>query len=77
MNLRQRALTATGDASLTSLCDKPGMTMFPLPDAMSLLQAFAGLCLIALLARRRAANRSDWEGAVGKLSGRVRDDEAL
>jgi hypothetical protein len=45
---------------------------FPLPDAMSLLQCAAGLCLIALLSRRRAARRSDWEGAVGKLSGRVR-----
>ncbi|HEU4968106.1 hypothetical protein [Sphingomonas sp.] len=53
------------------------MTALPLPDAMSLLQAFAGLCLIALLARRRAASRSDWEGAVGKLSGRVREDDAL
>jgi hypothetical protein len=74
MNLRQHALTAPIDASLTSLCDKPSMTAFPLPDAMSLLQAVAGLCLIALLARRRAASRSDWEGAVGKLSGRVRED---
>jgi hypothetical protein len=50
------------------------MTQLPLPDAISLMQAFAGLCLIALLARRRAAHRSDWEGAVGKLSGRVRED---
>ena len=50
------------------------MTQLPLPDALSLLQAAAGLCLIALLARRRSARRSDWEGAVGKLSGRVRED---
>ena len=74
MNVRQRALTARGDSSLTSLCDKAVMTPLPLPDAISLLQACAGLCLIALLARRRAASRSDWEGAVGKLSGRVRED---
>lgn len=52
------------------------MTQLPLPDLMTLLQAGAGLCLIALLARRRAARRSDWEGAVGRLSGRVRDEEA-
>lgn len=50
------------------------MTQLPLPELMSLLQAAGGLCLIALLARRRAARRSDWEGAVGKLSGRVRED---
>lgn len=48
------------------------MFALPLPDTMSLLQAAAGLCLIALLARHRAARRADWEGAVGKLSGRVR-----
>jgi hypothetical protein len=50
------------------------MTQLPLPEWMSLLQAAAGLCLIALLARRRAAHRGDWEGAIGKLSGRVRED---
>ncbi|HYZ48362.1 MAG TPA: hypothetical protein VE567_05640 [Sphingomonas sp.] len=50
------------------------MNQLPLPDALSLLQAGAGLCLIALLARRRAARRDEWEGAVGKLSGRVRED---
>ena len=50
------------------------MNALPLPDTMSLVQAAAGLCLIALLARRRAVRRSDWEGAVGKLSGRVRED---
>lgn len=50
------------------------MIQLPLPDLASLLQAGAGLCLIALLARRRAVRRSDWEGAVGKLSGRVRED---
>lgn len=50
------------------------MTLIPLPDAFSLLQLGAGLCLIALIARRRAARRTDWEGAVGKLSGRVRED---
>ena len=46
----------------------------PLPEVTSLIQAGAGLCLIALLARRRNVRRSDWEGAVGKLSGRVRED---
>lgn len=46
----------------------------PLPDAMSLLQAGGALCLIALIARRRAIRRNDWEGAVGKLSGRVREE---
>ena len=51
------------------------MTQLPLPDLMSVLQTAAGLCLIALLARRRAARRSDWEGAVGKLSGRLREDQ--
>lgn len=48
--------------------------LLPLPDVLSLLQAAGGLCLIALLARRRAARRSDWEGAVGKLSGRIREE---
>lgn len=47
----------------------------PLPDAMSLLQTGAGLCLIALIARRRAVRRSDWEGAAAKLSGRVREED--
>lgn len=50
------------------------MIQLPLPDLMSLLQAVGGLCLVALIARRRAVSRSDWEGAVGKLSGRVRED---
>ena len=50
------------------------MTHFPLPEWLSVLQAAGGLCLIALLARRRSAQRSDWEGAVGKLSGRVREE---
>lgn len=49
-------------------------THMPLPETASLLQAGAALCLIALLIRRRATRRSDWEGAVGKLSGRVRED---
>jgi hypothetical protein len=74
MNVRQQALTLPGSGRLTSVCDKRGMTALPLPDTMSLMQAAAGLCLIALLARRRAVRRSDWEGAVGKLSGRVRED---
>ena len=52
-----------------------GMNMIPLPDAMSLLQAGGALCLIALIARRRAVRQQDWEGALGKLSGRVRDEE--
>lgn len=51
------------------------MTILPLPDAISLLQAAGALCLITLIARRRAVRRADWEGAVGKLSGRTRDDE--
>jgi hypothetical protein len=50
------------------------MTSLPLPDTMSVLQAGGALCLIALIARRRTARRTDWEGAVGKLSGRVRDE---
>lgn len=50
------------------------MNALPLPDLASLLPAGAGLLMIALLARRRAVRRSDWEGAVGKLSGRVRED---
>lgn len=50
------------------------MNHLPLPDLMSLLLAVAGLCVVALIARRRAIRRSDWEGAVGKLSGRVRED---
>lgn len=51
------------------------MTTLPLPDAISLLQAAGALCLIALIGRRRAIRRSDWEGAAAKLSGRVREDE--
>jgi hypothetical protein len=47
------------------------MTNLPLPDAMSLLQAGAALCLIALIGRRRQIRRQDWEGAAGKLSGRI------
>lgn len=50
------------------------MTQLPLPDAMSFLQAGGALCLIALVARRRAVRRADWEGAAAKLSGRVRDE---
>lgn len=50
------------------------MTQLPLPDAFSLMQAGAALCLIALVARRRAVRRTDWEGAAAKLSGRVRED---
>ncbi len=52
------------------------MTMIPLPDATSLLQAAGALCLIALISRRRGAKAQDWDGALGKLSGRVRDEEA-
>jgi hypothetical protein len=51
------------------------MTTLPLPDAMSLMQAAGALCLIALIARRRAARQQDWDSALGKLSGRVRDEE--
>jgi hypothetical protein len=51
------------------------MTLIPLPDPMSLVQAAGALCLIALVARRRAVRQQDWEGAAAKLSGRVRDDE--
>ncbi len=51
------------------------MTMIPLPDPMSLVQAAGALCLIALIARRRAVRQQDWDGALGKLSGRVRDEE--
>lgn len=51
------------------------MAQLLLPDATSLLQAGAGLCLIALLARRRAMRRTDWEGAAARLSGRVRDGD--
>jgi hypothetical protein len=47
------------------------MTQLPLPDAMSVLQAGAALCLIALIGRRRQVRRADWEGAAAKLSGRV------
>jgi len=50
------------------------MTLIPIPDALSLLQAGGALCLIALIARRRAARTQDWEGAIGKLSGRLRDE---
>lgn len=50
------------------------MNTLPLPDAMSLLQAAGALCLIALIARRRAIRRNEWEGAVGRLSGRVREE---
>lgn len=49
-------------------------SQLPLPEATSLIQAGVALCLIALLARRRAMRRGDWEGVVGKLSGRVRED---
>lgn len=58
------------------MCDKWRMTTIPLPDAMSLIQAAGALCLIALIARRRSARQQDWEGALGKLSGRVRDGDA-
>jgi hypothetical protein len=51
------------------------MTLIPFPDAMSLLQAAGALCLITLIARRRSARQQDWDGALGKLSGRVRDEE--
>lgn len=50
------------------------MTLPP-PDPMSLVQAAGALALIALIARRRAARLQDWDGAIGKLSGRVREDE--
>lgn len=51
------------------------MTMIPLPDTMSLMQAAGALCLIALIARRRAVRQQDWDGALGKLSGRVREED--
>lgn len=51
------------------------MTLIPIPDTMSLVQAAGALCLIALIARRRAARSQDWDSALGKLSGRVRDEE--
>ena len=51
------------------------MTQLPLPDAMSLIQAGGAMCLIALIARRRVTRQQDWEGAIGKLSGRVRDED--
>ncbi|HEV2567408.1 hypothetical protein [Sphingomonas sp.] len=51
------------------------MFTLPLPDPMSLMQAAGALCLITLIARRRAVRRGDWEGAAARLSGRVREDE--
>jgi hypothetical protein len=51
------------------------MTLIPFPDAMSLLQAAGALCLITLIARRRSTRQQDWDSALGKLSGRVRDEE--
>jgi hypothetical protein len=50
------------------------MTQLGLPDPLTLAQVAAGLCLVALVARRRAMRRSDWEGAVSRLSGRIRGD---
>lgn len=75
MNRKQQALTVPLKQRLTTSVRRQRMTLIPLPDAMSLLQAAGALCLIALIARRRAARAQDWEGALGKLSGRVREDE--
>jgi hypothetical protein len=81
MNRKQQPLTAAVSDRLTLVCDKQqpkdlkSMTQLPLPDAMSLLQAGAALCLIALIARRRQMRRSDWEGAAAKLSGRVSPED--
>lgn len=49
--------------------------ILPAPDPMSLVQAAGALALIALIARRRTGRLQDWDSALGKLSGRVRDEE--